>query len=254
MGKIRCVVGDDGSGKTLYCVMQACRSAIAGRDVYIDFEILPAFKHDYPEAWPHIHVVEDFYSFLMEREREAQAKPPVEYKDLFVIDEAAQIWNARRTSSTIQNIAVEYLRIARHLGLEVLANTQLARTLDVQFQRLAAMWVIAHKITKDPDNPNSPVVRFEFEYQTPQRRTIKTTKLRVEAAEKFYPYYHSTGLTTQGTMTPLGFETQRASVVSREEMGAFKKKVDKRLRTLEKDVKGLLKREVSAHIPTRKET
>ena len=232
-----------GSGKTLYTTSKAILNAQLGRGIQMNYPLSPKFNQIYPKTSKRVNFVEDMFGFLDERMKDQQERhmPMEEYRDLFVVDEAWSFVHARTAMSIANITAVDYLKISRHLGLELLMDVQFARTLDIQAKLLVQVWIIAEKIlAKDG-------FWFQYEYHDMNSGRVTTTYMSPQVAAQFYPYYSTTEILPPLELSGLrGGSKKSGDGPTKKQWNIYKENVAEELQRFRKElnqVKELLKKQ-----------
>jgi hypothetical protein len=208
------VAGGLGAGKTQLVVQQCLQEAekacmpdppVPGRQIYINFPVdIEKVRRDcategHPEVADRIHIVNDLYGFLANRRSELQLHPlkaEDEGRDILFLDEAWEYANSRRSLTKSSIDFVDYMRIARKLGFEVMASMQLKSSVDKVIRVLGSKNVLAerHYYTDTVEKK----LKSYYEYTLWWSEGSTTFYIMPEQSKKIHEYYLTTQLQAPG--------------------------------------------------------
>src|SRR5438874_2600625 len=89
------VLGDVGSGKSLFLTKKGIARIMKHRRVFANFDLTDEFKEKYPEEAKYWTYVESLAVLFRDRLTQAKVKDFEPYQDLLLVDEAWETWRSR---------------------------------------------------------------------------------------------------------------------------------------------------------------
>lgn len=253
--QVDCVVvaGNWGAGKTQLLMAKILEEAenpsIEGREIYTNFPpYLERIKNGFkvvdqfgnpklqidpmPKAASRIHVIEDVYSFLGNRRSLLQKNALSEKdegRDILALDEAWEYANSRRSQAKKNVDFVDYIKIGRKLGFEMINSMQLKSSVDKVMRVLATKNILAERHYFV--DPADGLRKSYYEYTLWHSEGQETFFMTPEQSRLIHYFYSTTALQAPGaqSLEAMGGPNQQEEVDLMKEIASTLHDWDKRM-------------------------